>query len=89
MSQSVIPLIYDQKQINAIVSKTIDDERKRSRKTIRKMWFITMCISVMIAASIRRQQFVDLEWWWVPAIAVSLNALCWWFAVKIWFGKVR
>lgn len=66
------------------------EERREIRHTLRKMWVVSMLLTVMVAAVVRRQQFEalgELEWWWTPLIAVVTNAVCWWLAIKLYWGN--
>lgn len=63
------------------------EERREIRHTIRRMWCWTMLLTVAIAACVRRQKFIELEWWWVPLIAVAVNAACWWLVIQAYWGK--
>lgn len=63
---------------------------RRTRRAIRLIWVITMVLTVMIAASVRRQQFVAELPWFAPAIAgVLTNMATWFLAVWMMFGRGR
>jgi hypothetical protein len=65
------------------------EERREVRHTIRKIWAVSMFLTVAIAAVVRRQQFAELEWWWVPIVSVITNAACFWFAIRFFWGTPR
>jgi predicted nucleic acid-binding Zn ribbon protein len=76
---------YSAKQVHAILKA----ERKRTRRTMRAIWFISMVITVMIATSLRKQQFVELAWYYVPLVSVIVNGVCFYLAINMMFGKSR
>lgn len=68
------------------------DQVEAMLSTVRwRMWIVwgwAMLLTVMVAASVRKQQFIPgLGWAWVPIIAVSVNALCFWFGMQIYFSR--
>jgi len=69
------------------------DQVEAMLATVRwRMWIIwgwSMLLTVMIAASMRRQLFIPLPWWAVPMAAVPTHALCFWFGMQIYFGRRR
>ena len=75
--------VYTQTQINAILAKY----DKEARRRVWIVWGWSMLLTVMIAASMRRQLFVPLPWFIVPMVAVPAHALCFWFGMKIYFGR--
>jgi hypothetical protein len=76
---------YSASQMQAMLKA----ERKRTRRTMRAIWFWSMVITAMIATSLRKQQFVELAWYWVPVVSVMINGVCFWLAVNMQFGKAR
>lgn len=78
-------IYYSASQLQAILKA----ERRRTRRTMRAVWFFSMVITVMIATSLRKQQFVALEWYWVPAVSVIINGIAFWLAINMHFGKSR
>jgi hypothetical protein len=53
------------------------------------IWGWSMLITVMIAASMRKQLFVPLPWYVVPMISVPTHALCFWLGMLIYFRAPR
>lgn len=75
--------IYTQTQINAILAK----HDREARRRIWIIWGWSMLLTVMIAASVRRQLFIPAPWYVTPMVAVTVNALCFWLGSKIYFGR--
>jgi predicted nucleic acid-binding Zn ribbon protein len=71
------------------VQNILKAERRRTRRTMRVIWFISMVITVAVATSLRRQQFAELAWYWVPLVSVAVNGLCTWLAINMQFGRAR
>jgi hypothetical protein len=62
-------------------------ERRAIRHAVRQMWLWTMFLTVLISICVRRQKFIELEWWWTPLVAVCVNAICWWLAIQEFWGR--
>lgn len=70
------------------VAKSIREERRRNRHVNRWIWLISMAITVAVAACLRRQKFTpELDWYWIPMIAVPVNGFCCWLGNKMYFGN--
>jgi hypothetical protein len=68
------------------IEHAIKQERKRTRAVIRIIWFTAMVVTVMVAAVVRKQPWIEgLAWWWVPIAAVTTNALYFWTLHKLLF----
>ena len=75
--------VYTQTQVNEILAKY--DREARYRIWI--IWGWSMLLTVMIAASMRKQLFIPLPWFIVPAVSVQAHAMCFWFGMQIYFKK--
>jgi len=84
MNATSDPPVFTSTQVRDYINK----ERKSTRRTIRKIWVVSMVLTVMISVCVRKQQFVpDLAWWVTPLVAVCVNAICHWLAIRMFFGK--
>lgn len=63
-------------------------ERRRARKMIRLIWFTSMLVTVMICAALRRNPWIDIPWWIIPAVGVTVNAVYFIVMIKMLFPSV-
>lgn len=63
-------------------------DRRRARRLIRLIWVTSMLVTVMVCATMRKQPWLEIEWWWIPLAGVAVNALYFWVMIKMLLPSV-